>query len=278
MTQVAPPDPEALARLAASLTSRAGGYLHNPVRAAQLACAVCANPVRGHERCRRCQRHAVTDGLADATAFLTYAVAGRQSGYLMRGYKAEPPVEEHRTVVAMLLVTGLLGHLDCPAALAAAPVTHWAVVPSLPAKPGEHPLHGVAARFARWPEAGLTAAPRAAFPRAVSPHHYQATASLPPGAHVLLLDDTWASGGHAQSAALALRTAGAARVSVLAVARWLNNDSDLSRQFLRAIRRRDYDPALCPWTGGACPQVTSGCAAGIAARNGSAARGGPGRR
>jgi hypothetical protein len=82
----------------------------------------------------------------------------------------------------------------------------------------------------------MTAAPQAAFPRAVSLRHYQAAAPLPPGAHVLLPDDTWASGGHAQSAALALRAAGAVRISVLAVVRLLSDDSDRTRAFLRAIR------------------------------------------
>jgi hypothetical protein len=154
---------------------------------------------------------------------------------------------------ASQLVTGLLGHLDCPAALTAAPVTHWAVVPSLPTRPGEYPLPAVAARFARWPEVLMTAAPQAAFLRAVSPRHYQAAAPLPPGAHVLLPDDTWASADHAQSAALALRAAGAVRISVLAVARLLSDDSDRTRAFLRAIRGRDYDLSLCPWTSGRCP-------------------------
>ena len=41
---------------------------------------------------------------------------------------------------------------------------------------------------------------------------------------MLLIDDTWTSGGHAQSAALALRQAGATRISALIVARWLTDD------------------------------------------------------
>ena len=40
--------------------------------------------------------------------------------------------------------------------------------------------------------------------------------------HVLLVEDTWVSGDKAQSAAIALKTAGAARVTVLCLTRWLS--------------------------------------------------------
>jgi hypothetical protein len=70
---------------------------------------------------------------------------------------------------------------------------------------------------------------------------------------VLLVDDTWARGGHARSAVLALRAARAARVSVLVAARWINEDFGGNAAFLRGLADRDYDPAICPWTGAACP-------------------------
>ena len=77
--------------------------------------------------------------MAHATAFLTYAVSGYQSGYVMRGYKAQQPVGEHVNIVAMLVWLALSMHQHCPARLGGMPVTHWATVPSLPAKPDEHP-------------------------------------------------------------------------------------------------------------------------------------------
>ena len=70
---------------------------------------------------------------------------------------------------------------------------------------------------------------------------------------MLLVDDTWARGGHAQSAVLALRAAGAARVSVLVAARWINEDFGANATFIRGLADRDYDPAVCPWTGSVCP-------------------------
>jgi hypothetical protein len=246
------PDHEAVARLSAALVSRAGGYLRNPVRQDRVTCAVCTTPVAGYERCYQCSQYG-QGGLADAVSFLTYAVAGQQSGYVMRGYKAPRPLEEHRTIVTLLIVLALSGHARCAGLLAGTPVTHWATVPSLPAKPGEHPLHEIVGGLATGGEATLVAAARAEFPRDVSPRHFSAGVALPPGSHVLLIDDTWAGGGHAQSAALALRKAGAKHVSTLVVARWIKEDFGGNAKFLSEVSSRDYDPGICPWTGGNCP-------------------------
>jgi len=244
--------PEAAARLSAALVAQAGGYLHNTVRQALVTCAVCATPVTGFRLCYQCQRRSGRAGLADATGFLAYAVAGRQSGYVMQGYKARPPVPEHRAIVALLVLLGLARHAGC-AGRNGGPVTHWATVPSLPAQPGEHALHAIVSRLAPGREVVLAAAEDVEYTRDVDPGHFRAAAPLPAGAHVLLVDDTWARGGHAQSAVLALRAAGAARVSVLVAARWINEEYGGNAAFIRGLADRDYDPAICPWTGAACP-------------------------
>ncbi len=245
---------EAVARLSAALIAAAGGYLRNPLRHQYVTCAVCTTPSAGYVRCWQCDRQRSHAGLADNTAFLTYAVAGHQSGYVMRGYKAQQPVEEHVALVTMLVVLGLALHARCAAALAQAPVTHWATVPSLPASPGEHPFHRIVrGAIADLPEVALTPAANVRFPRDVSADHYSASARLVPGSHVLLLDDTWASGGHVQSAALALRGVGASYVSVLEVARWVKEDFGENAHFLRDLAARDFDPRSCPWTGSQCP-------------------------
>ena len=251
-------DPGAVARLSAVLVARAGGYLRNTVRQDQVTCAVCATPVAGFGLCYQCTRYRGRPGLPDAAGFLTYAVAGRQSGYVMQGYKARPPVPEHRTIVSLLVLLALARHAGCAGCAGRAggpapvPVTHWSTVPSLPAKPGEHPLHAIVSRLAPGREAVLAAADEVEYPRGVNPRHFRA-APLPEGAHVLLVNDTWARGGHARSAVLALRAAGAARVSVLVAARWINEDFGGNAAFLRGLADRDYDPAICPWTGDGCP-------------------------
>ena len=99
------------------------------------------------------------------------------------------------------------------------------------------------------------------YSRDLDPGHFRAAAPLPAGAHVLLVDDTWARGGHAQSAALALRAAGAARISVLVAARWINEDYGGNAAFLRGLagprlrpgdlpldRRRLPSPGPGPWS------------------------------
>jgi predicted amidophosphoribosyltransferase len=235
------------------LAAIAGGYLRNPIRQDYVTCADCTTPVSGYRLCFTCNRHRIRPGLADTTAFLTYAVAGQNSGRVMRGYKARPSVPEHRLVVGLLLRLALEGHIRCPGVIASLPVTHWAIVPSLPSKPYPHPLLSLVTGHVRGTESPIASAVTTADPRAVSPSHFTCTAPLPAASHALLIDDTWTTGGHAHSAALALRNAGAARVSVLVVARWLKEDYGNNKQFLADLATRDYDPRICPWTGGPCP-------------------------
>jgi hypothetical protein len=71
------------------------------------------------------------------------------------------------------------------------------------------------------------------------------------GAHVLLVDDTWTSGANMQSAAVALKDAGATRVTALAVVRWLRWDWDDHAALLRTLAQ-PFDPLHCPVSGGTC--------------------------
>lgn len=242
-----------LPQLETILTTVGGGYLRNPLREKHVTCADCTTPVNGFRLCYTCKGHHGISGLADATAFLTYAVAAQNSGRMMRGYKARPPVAEHRRVVGLMLRLALCGHTTCAEALGGGPVTHWVIVPSLPAKSHPHPLRSLVDGYAKGSEARLTAALSVKNPRAVNADHFSCDISLPDDAHVLLVDDTWTTGGHAQSAALALHKAGAARVSVLVVARWLKEDFGGNRGFIADLGTRDYDPRICPWTSAACP-------------------------
>ena len=239
-------------RLTAALVSRAGGYLRNPVRQPYVTCSVCTEPVKnGWSTCYVCGNR-TAGGLADATAFITYAIGNSQSAYVMRAYKAQPPVEEHVWTVAVMVWLALSIHQYCPAKLAGMAVTHWATVPSLPAKPGEHCLHYLIRNIGLGAEARLLPATAVQRPRDLNPAHFVVDSGLPGGSHVLLIDDTWASGGHAQSAAIALHRAGAAKVSLLVVARWLNEGYGDNASFIRGLHL-DFNPAICPWTGAACP-------------------------
>lgn len=248
----------AVHELAALLVHHAGGFLRNTVREPRLTCAVCATPCPGYDRCLQCNRQLSVPGQrADQVASLTYAVGGRQSGYIMQTYKATTPVKASVTLVSLTAVVGLALHSDCAGRRLHAPVTHWAVIPSMPAKPGQHPLRALVLATAPGVEVGIAAAKTSANPRAVDPTHFR-MAPVPAGAHLLLIDDTWTGGGHAQSAVLAARAAGAAPVSVLTVSRWIDgqwqiNDFGNNEGFMAQRCTADYDPWKCPWTGGACP-------------------------
>ena len=98
----------------ALLVQHAGGFLRNTVRELRVTCAVCATPCPGYELCIQCRKHLQVPGQrADQVASLTYAVGGRQSGYMMRNYKATPPVKAHVTLVMLTAVVGLAMHGDC---------------------------------------------------------------------------------------------------------------------------------------------------------------------
>lgn len=69
---------------------------------------------------------------------------------------------------------------------------------------------------------------------------------------MLVVDDTWVSGGKAQSAALALKAAGATAVTVLCVARWLRYDWPDHKRLIESLQET-YNARMCPVTGGTCP-------------------------
>lgn len=240
-------------RLRGRLAALAGNYLRTPHRGTGVTCADCMTPVAGYELCYVCNGHRRIEGHANYLGFLTYAVAGQESGSLMRGYKASRAFTEHRLAVGLLLFIALHEHSECVGILAGIPVTGWATVPSLPAKPGRHPLRTLVVGHAPGTEITLVAAATVKDPRCVDADHFACQTPVPPGSHIMLIDDTWATGGHVQSAALALRTAGAGVVSALIVARWVKEEYAGSTRFIADIARETFDPRICPWTGGGCP-------------------------
>jgi hypothetical protein len=93
------------------------------------------------------------------------------------------------------------------------------VVPSSRGRPGPHPLHALLAGFLALPWTVLRTEPGAGpGTRGLDPGRFRAPGPLT-GAAVLLLDDTWTSGGSAQSAAVALKHAGAGPVAAVVLGR-----------------------------------------------------------
>lgn len=236
------------------LVTEAGGYLHNVVREPHVTCAVCATPIKpAFELCLRCHRdrQEFGDDLANLVVPICYGVRGRQSGYLMYSYKdLEAPARHNQTLLSVLLIAALDRHGGCIERLLGQDVDAWAFVPSVRTdRTGTHPLHVVAKQAGvTLPEIELMAGERTdSDRRATSTDRFTIAAhSQIRDRHVLLIEDTWTSGGNAQSAALVLRAGGAASVTIVALARWLKPEEPPTREFVTSWLTKDYDPLVCP--------------------------------
>lgn len=235
-------------------------------------CLVCSGPAgRGSRSCYQCALHAqCADGsLADAVVPVTYALKGsaharrlwlyknppRPAG--IGGQKAAVPADAASaagvsagavsavaalSVLALLLVF-LRDHGGClwrRAGWQARP-THLAVVPSARARPGPHPLRTLIAPYLRGPWAELSAEPDDERLRELDPDRFKS--GPVPGSRVLLLDDTWTTGSSAQSAAMALRRAGARSVVTVVIGRHVSSPSADLASFGPAVL--PFGPASC---------------------------------
>jgi predicted amidophosphoribosyltransferase len=93
----------------------------------------------------------------------------------------------------------------------------------------------------------LAPAEHASDTRQFDPDRYEPQRSLH-GENVLLIDDTWASGAHAQSAAYALKQAGAAKVAMVVIGRHVNPGWEVGGKTSRALLdalARDFDWETC---------------------------------
>lgn len=214
----------------------------------RLACRTCRGPVQaGFARCYQCDTAASAAGglLADAVVPLGYAVKGGQLADDLRRYKSDrdgaaAAAGRLRSMLAEFLrdrgsrvweAAGMPGGPDVAA-----------VVPSGQGRPGAHPLAGIVASCVALPLAGLSvAAPSAPRCRGVSVGWLRAAGPVA-GADVLLADDTWVSGGSAQSASAALKLAGARRVALVVLGRHVDPADPRSAALLRAIRAGEVLP------------------------------------
>ena len=169
----------------------------------------------------------------------------------MYGYKDTRPAAANTRVITLLLAWTLLRHSVCMTDPKVGALTHWATVPSLRRHDRGHPLRSIAAPFLQsLDEIVVTATPSPTAPRGLVPSNFAVPRAHRP--HVLLLDDAWVSGGHAQSVAAALKLAGAQMVSTLVLARWLDLGWGHTHAFVTENLRTDFDPEICPFTGLHC--------------------------
>jgi hypothetical protein len=152
---------------------------------------------------------------------VAYAIKGGGFAQALWRYKsARGGAEPAQRVLRALLLVFLREHGPCVWRSAGMPPpTHVSVVPSGRGRPGPHPLAALITPYLARPLATLaTAGPADLGCRGLDAGRFRAARPLP-GAAVLLLDDTWTTGATVQSAAVALRAAGARHVAVIVLGR-----------------------------------------------------------
>lgn len=252
------PTPEELLSLVASV-------MRNPIREPGVTCAVCTTPVDGWNLCNICRQHMAQhprlEGgprLADQVVPLTYAIKGTQAYKDAFGYKE---IGGHRAAWQRFAVTTALftvEHSLCIDAAALDRASVFLTVPSLSGRSGSHPLDQLGSLLpARWRNHALAAS--ADLPsdqnarRRPNPDHFVCSSDLR-GRHVVIFDDTWTSGGHAQGAAVCARQAGAAYITIVVVARVLNPEFGNTASFVDSrLNGIPYSLSRCPVTGADCP-------------------------
>lgn len=253
MSRVLPPNVQAVAD---ELEAASGTYLQSTVREHGLTCDVCATPVDGgHTHCIHCNSHAHSGHqLADRVGSLIYAIKPDSQSYLLvYNYKTNAAGPSLERQMMALLGLGLRGHNACAAKLAGVHHTAWAVVPSTKGRPR---FHDLVARMAR-PDAReikVSFAGAARPDRELHPELWQVDTSGPTPEHVLLVDDSWVTGAHAQGVASALKAARIPQVSVFTIAKVLEPEWGPNPDFIKEkLAAPAFDKARCPWTGGDCP-------------------------
>lgn len=252
MTRALPPGVQPIAdTLVAS-----AAYLWSTVRAPGSTCAVCVTPIDGGSLCSRCHEHSTSPHpVADLVGSLVYAPYQTQSYHLVKHYKGKNPGPSLPSLMASLLAVGLRGHIDCLLSLSNSSDIRWCVVPSTRERHHKQPLRVAVQTFARLNrEFELSASSTITDARAFDPSHF----IVPPGSQIpdsiVLIEDSWVGGGHAQSAASALKMAGVRHVSIFNAARVLDPRWQTTERFMKErAGRQQFIPTRCPWTYGVCP-------------------------
>ena len=160
--------------------------------------------------------------------------------------------QQAQTMLTFALFESMSRHLNCFRGLSHGRLT-VATVPSSSGRAGVHPVHEMLRMFRDVPVVEIAYTGPARLERAerriLDPDRFEVDPLQAEGAHVLLIDDTWVSGAHMQSAAAALHGAGAVWVSAVPIGRMLKKAGKDTAPFLRSVSERTFDPYVCPISG-----------------------------
>jgi len=212
------------------------------------SCLVCRGPARpGFARCYQCDRHELLGHglLADAVVPISYAVKGAALAADLWRYKSwTAPSKAARASLLALLLTFLHDHGACVWRHAGMPAPdRLAVVPTGCGRPGPHPLLELASPYLRLPLTRLAIRPGTQG-RELNLNRFLADEAAT-GARVLLVEDSWVSGASAQSAAAALRRAGARQVAIVMLGRHVDPADPLVGPWAARLRPGPYEVSEC---------------------------------
>jgi len=221
----------------AELSEPYGNFMLGP-RPGPDVCSLCFNLTDGWGRCYACGE---SEQWLDAMTAISYSVAGEQLHHALISYKRVPGAAGRHCAMGLAAVLWryLARHERCLAhAAGVAAFTVVTTVPSSDAARGDaHPLHALASELVG-PVRDRYAPVLRRSAVEVEPHRFSARKYAPrrglAGCSVLLIDDTWTTGANAQSAAAALKAAGAGTVAAVVIGRhvnrgWRHNDHHLNR-------------------------------------------------
>ena len=235
------------------------GIYTNPDRTEGVVCETCTAPIAyPYTLCYQCNQHQYAGvPLATVVAPLTYALKNTQAMTDVYRYKDEslPPSVRNASLsrLGRLMYESMSRHLGCFRELSDAPLVIASVPSTSLQRKGSHPFDDIKSMFgdgfthARVDYVGAGGARNDR--RRLQPELFAVDDSEVRGAHVLLLDDSWVSGGHAQSVAAALRNAGAAQVDIVVLARVLDPNFTETAAYIRDRPPAPFDPNICPITG-----------------------------
>ncbi|MEU4560996.1 phosphoribosyltransferase [Actinoplanes sp. NPDC023936] len=182
-------------------------------------------------------RHAAQGNLADAVAPVAYAIKRTQHAHSLAVYKATPPSAQAKRSLSSLAVMFIAFHWECLTGAVGGSFTHIVTVPSTRSRPGPHPLESMVAERVGLPTLRPIANP--AYPaedRGFRADRFLLPRVVPEGSRILLIDDTWTTGGRLQSLAFALKSSGAEAVAAVVLGRHVNPDYEPAKPLINRLR------------------------------------------